>query len=346
MRWLQIRYVISRAGKPVLLSATLLGACGGHAVTVGGVDARTALAGPDAEPDVQQVTIPLAPVEPVSDTRPYVEPPKPVVPTPDDGTLAGLPNGCLDLSTVDAGVGNARAARVTMEWINDAAGRRASGTRGRIQIAPEIAGLVVGLPTVDLIEKSPDDAATPVISNIRGDGSSFVFDVAWPSESPDSVCWRNRDPSWTFRTTLRLRCGSQERTAQASTTVALCGVGGQSWASSGDPYTECATVCEMAPSPLVPATENDDLPLSAALRVNVRALVRAGDAVVLLADHPAKADLAHAWHVSAGTIECLDEDVVLWHLPASTEGPQLAQVAVTGRDLAAVASFRWTGQAA
>jgi hypothetical protein len=29
MRWLKISYVLSRAGRPILLSATLLGACAG-----------------------------------------------------------------------------------------------------------------------------------------------------------------------------------------------------------------------------------------------------------------------------------------------------------------------------
>ncbi len=345
MRRLQIRYVLSRAGRPILLSATLLGACGGRTVTVGGVDARSALAAPDANHDVQEITFVLPTVEPPSDAGSRVEPWRPVVPTPADGTLGSLPGGCIDLATMDAGVASSRVARVTMEWITDSAGHRTGGTRGRIQIAKETAGMVDGLPSVAVVDKTPKDAATPVLSNLRSDADGFLFDVDWTSGSPDDVCWDGDEPSWTFQTTLRLLCAGQEKTVQSSTTVALCGAGGRTWASSGDPCTECATVCEMAPCPLVPAATDDDLPLASALRLGLRALVRAGDALVLLADHVAKPDLDYAWHVSAGTIESLDNDLALWRLPTSATPPQLAQVAVTGRDLAAVASFRWTGQA-
>lgn len=347
MRRLKVRYVLSLAGRPVLLSATLLGACAGHAITVGGRDS-----GADARAsgqDVHEVEVSLPSADANQDAG-FVAPTLPVVPTPAGGTLATLPTGCIDLGAiVGAGVdvATARTARVTMEWTRSPYGPDARATLGRIRVAPEIAGLVVGTPTVELAEKTPAEASDPVISNVRRDVDGFTFDVAWTATAPNALCLNGQEPSWTFRTTLRLQCGGQERIVESSTTVALCDPTGSTWASSGESCQDCAVVCEMAPSPVLPASVGDDLPLASALSVSVSALVRAPEAVVLLAKHAARDGLDYAWQVSAGTLEQLDRDLVLWRLPAAAaDRAQLAQVAITGVDLAAVASFRWTRQVA
>jgi len=348
MRRLKVCYVLSSAGKPILLSATLLGACGSHPVTVGSLDAQAATDASALNQDVNEVLITLPPYDARGDVGVPV-PTGPVVATPAGGTLATLPDGCIDLGTAGLGadIAGSRTARVAMEWVTDSSGKRAPVTLGRIRIAPEIVSLMVGLPTVEVTAKSPASASDPVISNVRTDGNGFAFDAAWPSGAPNDACWNWQEPSWIFRTTLRLQCGGQERTVEASTTVALCGAGGRTWGSSGDACAECAQVCEMAPSPVVPAKADDDLPLASALSVALRALVRIDDAVVLLAEHAATGGLDYAWQVSAGTIEHLDRDVVLWRRPGSAgERVALAQVAITGTDLAAVASFRWDRQAA
>jgi hypothetical protein len=168
------------------------------------------------------------------------------------------------------------------------------------------------------------------------------------------ACEVGADADWAFRTTLTLRCGGQGRTVESFTTVALCGKGlygtdpKRTWASSGDVCGSCAAIiCEMAPSPLVPGSASDDLPLGAALDVVVRPLARVGGALVLLAEHAPKDLLTYDWQATAGTLDHLDQDVVLWRLPAATPtGAQLAQVAVSGTTLAAVASYRWDRQAA
>ena len=103
----------------------------------------------------------------------------------------------------------------------------------------------------------------------------------------------------------------------------------------------------MAPSPIVPSEGTDDLPLRSALAVTVRPLVRVGGAVVLLADHTPSESLTYDWQATAGTVEELDRDLVLWRLPAeASREPQLAQVAIAGAELAVVASYRWGAQAA
>jgi acetoin utilization deacetylase AcuC-like enzyme len=57
--------------------------------------------------------------------------------------------------------------------------------------------------------------------------------------------------------------------------------------------------------------------------------------------------LRYAWQATAGTIEQLDADVVLWRLPADTQAEDhLVQVAITDSDLATVASYRWNRRAA
>jgi hypothetical protein len=343
MRWLKISYVLSRAGRPILLSATLLGACAGSgkAIDAPGSGAPDAIG--DLKHDVQVIVIPLR-----LDGGSIVTPDARLVPSPSVDASALPLGGCLDIDAgVDAGLalGNSQAARVTMEWSGGATGAYGTTSLGHITIAPEIAGLVVGMPTVEVTSKSPDSAADPSISNLRADKDGFAFDVVWSPSGPGEICMIGVEPNWIFRTALRLQCGGQERVVESFTVVAICG--GYSWASSGDRCDECAVVCEMAPSPIVPRGVGDALPLGSALSVVIRPLVRVGGTLVLLANHAPRDGLAYAWQVSAGTIEQLDRDVVLWRLPcAGKKQAHIAQVAVTGEDLAAVASFRWDRPAA
>ncbi len=352
MRWLRIAYTLSRAGRPILLSATLLGGCGGGVIAR--PDARVDAASPfrldgsllrdtsiSVGEDGQVIVIPLEPYDAIrySDGRQVLSPAV-------DGSGSFYPE-CVDIDAgVDAGLAlpGGQAARVTMEWIGAPPSKT---TRGRVTIAPEIAGLVVGLPTVEVVERS-GQSAVPVIANVRPDQETFVFDVDWTS-NPAWSCLSGLDTHWVFRTTLRLECGGQERTVEALTTVALCmGATDQLyWASAGDECGECiASVCEMAPSPLVSATEGDDLPLGSSLGMLIRPVARVGGALVLLADHAPRAGLSYAWQTTAGTLEELAPDVVLWRPPVDSAVPQLAQVAVTGDHLATVASFRLDRRAA
>lgn len=333
MRWLRVSYVISRAGRPILLSATLLGGCGKAAVLTPPVDAPLADTASLVGPEVRDVVVPLSDGGP----PPYVpHPDGSVVPNPaiDGGSTSY--GECIDIDAgIDAGLGSSggQAARVTIAFASG------GGYIGRIAVAPELTDRVVGLPSVDVIDKrvgSPDAA----ISNLRADTGGFAFDVAWVGRDPGSVCFSGGDASWTFRTTLNLQCGGVVRVVEALTVVAMCG--DFQFASSGDVCEECVSVCEMAPSPLPPAGADDDLPLAAALELAIRPLVRVGGALVLLAEHARRPGLAYAWQATAGTLEQLDADLVLWQSPVADRGePPLCQVAVTGTDLAAVASYRW-----
>jgi hypothetical protein len=328
MRWLRVSYVISRAGRPILLSATLLGGCGSSAYR--SMDAPSTL-------DTRDLVIPLAPE--VLDTR-APGPDGPLVPNPAiDG---GNPSygECIDIDAgADAGLGlpNGQAARVTLDYAG-------SGEYlGRIAVAPQIADRLVGLPSVDVIDKHPD-APDAVISNMRADTRGFAFDVAWTGRAPDMLCFTGGDARWTFRTTLNVQCGDQVRAVEALTVVAMCG--NFQFASSGDLCEECVSVCEMAPSPLPPAGADDELPLASALDLVIRPLVRVGGAMVLVAQHAPRAGLGYTWHATGGTLEQLDQDVVLWRSPTADKGaPPLCQVAVTAADLAAVASYRWDRRA-
>lgn len=320
MRWLKITCKVSRAGVPVLLSATLLGSCA-RDETLGAL-------GADAQNDVQTIILHL-------DTGVMLGQDGPVLPYPDGASsiteCIGIDGGANDELVFASG----HAARITLAW----ADQSTMASVGRIEVAPEIAGIVVGTPSVELIGKAPLDASDPTMSNMRADNGGFAFDVTWSSWT-GNLCVNGVTAEWTFRTTLRLQCGGEERAVASDTTVWLCAH--NSWASSGDACEECAVVCEMAPSPIVPGQIGDDLPLASALNVVIRPRVRVGRDVVLVADHDAKDGLAYGWRVSAGTVEHLDRDVVLWRLPAADSGQvQLAQVAVTGDDLAAVASLRW-----
>ncbi len=319
MRWLKITCKVSRAGVPVLLSVTLLGSCA-RDETLGAL-------GADAQNDVQTIILRF-------DTGVMLGQDGPVLPYPDGASsiteCIGIDGGANGELVFASG----HAARITMAW----ADQSTMASVGRIEVAPEIAGIVVGIPTVELVGKAPPDASDPTMSNMRADNGGFAFDVTW-SSPPSYLCESGAGAEWTFRTTLRLQCGGEERAVASESNVRLCRGG---WASSGDVCDECAVVCEMAPSPIVPGQIGDDLPLASALNVVIRPRVRVGRDVVLVADHDAKDGLAYGWRVSAGTVEHLDRDVVLWRLPAADNGQvQLAQVAVTGDDLAAVASLRW-----
>jgi hypothetical protein len=342
MRWLKISYVISSAGRPVLLSATLLGACAGGSKAVDAPSFDASDAPIVIKTDVQEVVIRL-PLD-------VPGPEAPRVPFPDVDAQATPFTECIDIDAgADAGLlpAGAQAARVTMEWVGDGGTYNSNTTLGRITIAPEIVDLVIGIPTVDVVESDPSGDSVPSVSNVRPEQGGFAFDVTWGPQPPEWLChgsFQPYNPYWTFRATVRLRCGGQERVVESLTTVTLCGeYSPRTWASSGDVCNECAAIlCEMAPSPTLPGDADDPLPLGSAMDVVIRPLVRVGGALVLLADHAPRDGLGYAWQATTGTIEPLAADVVVWR-PQSPVAPResIAQVVVTGDELAAVASYRW-----
>jgi hypothetical protein len=141
---------------------------------------------------------------------------------------------------------------------------------------------------------------------------------------------------------LTVTCDSAAGTTQfvnVDSIMYLCGDDyAQTWVSSGDSCTECATICEMAPSPILPPAVEDRMPLAGALRLGIRTVARIGRSLLLLADHDAGTGRArYQWRVSAGVLTEVDRDLVVWTLP-DAPGEQFVQVAVEAADRAAVAT--------
>jgi hypothetical protein len=107
----------------------------------------------------------------------------------------------------------------------------------------------------------------------------------------------------------------------------------------------CRIIAEMAPSPIVPDSTGDPLPLSQVLRLRIVELARVANVVVLLAENDGGAGLEYEWQASAGKIEHLAPDVVAWTLEEGLAAPTI-HAAVWGSDAAAVASFAFNVEAA
>ena len=340
MRWLKVSYMLSRAGAPILLSATLASGCGethivGNGASDSGPDGRLVL----VPPKLDGGTVPPPSGLCTCEEWPFTF----TIPFPAEGAAATPGALCADVDGgYDAGlaVASGQAARVTMAW---ASGSDTPKTLGSVAIAPALAGKVVGVPTVVFVPAASSGDTQVTISNVRPEGTGFAFDAAW-SVAPAFQCAPS--DSWTFKTTLQLQCdGGGVRAVESSTNVRLCQDGfaqTKAWVSSGDTCNTCATICEMAPSPIVPAQADDNLPLGSALTVAIRALAKVGNALVLLAEHEGGTDMfSYDWRVSTGDVEILERDVALWRLPdGELDHVQMAQVAVVGAHAAAVASLR------
>jgi hypothetical protein len=101
----------------------------------------------------------------------------------------------------------------------------------------------------------------------------------------------------------------------------------------------------MAPSPILPGSIEDELPLAQALRLRIVELARIANTVVLLAEHDGGSGLDYEWLASVGQVERLAPDVVAWTLAEGQPDP-LIQAAVAGPSSVAVASFAFNERAA
>jgi hypothetical protein len=247
------------------------------------------------------------------------------VPIPSEGTPATLADVCASASSP---VLSASAARVTLAYDPASGGHRA---RGRIDVAADLRGAVIGLPFVTTLSGT--------ISAIRRDGDGYAFDVY--------VDWRYTPPdTWSigFATVLEIACGDAAdsiRLVQATTNLQLCLDGpDRVWRSSGEPCTSCyVSVCEMAPSPILPPRAGDGLPLARAIDLRLKCIGRVGPDLLLLAEHDAgDVETSYEWSASAGTLTMLDRDVAVWTLPDA--GTHVAQVGVLAGDGAAMATFQ------
>ena len=212
---------------------------------------------------------------------------------------------------------------------------------GFVAIDPALLPSVIGIPTISVMAAGDAQLKGMQVTNIMLAPGGFSFDAQWPLPfDVEPYGWTNM----TIKTTFVLGCDPQAmtvRVVEALTYVNLCIENKElAWVSSGDTCKACESVAEMAPSPIVPDKQGDDLPLGRALRLRIVALARIGASVILFAENDGGDGLAYTWHPSAGRIEQIANDIVLW-TPPSDFGEHIVQVAVHEEEAAAVATFSW-----
>jgi hypothetical protein len=228
-----------------------------------------------------------------------------------------------------------------------------SAPTGSIAIAPALKGLVVGTPTVDVIDATDPTLLKLAFENVRPSVDGFTFTTRATGATNFNVDGMTRI---TVRVSLEITCDGTVTAADAAqatqvvhavTDVHLCGDGRQApeWVSSGSVCTVCRIIAEMAPSPIVPDKAADELPLGRVLRARIIELARISNTVVLLAENDGGEGLEYEWHVSAGRVERLAPDVIAWTLAEGMAAPY-AQAAIWNADAAAVASFAFNTEAA
>ncbi|HKO92199.1 MAG TPA: hypothetical protein VJU61_13640, partial [Polyangiaceae bacterium] len=215
--------------------------------------------------------------------------------------------------------------------------------RGWVEIAPNLAERVLGVPEVRLASNDfiGLSASTPTPSG----AGRFELGVTWQGTTNRGFdSWRHLAASVRFEVACVPPEPSARRSVEARSDLYLCRESvATRWISSGEACTTCAIIAEMAPSPIVPMPRASELPLEQVLRLNVRTIAAVGHDLLVYAEHDGGADDAeYTWHPSAGELEELAKDVVLWRLPLGAE-PQLLQVVVEARSAVAVASVRFQG---
>jgi hypothetical protein len=234
-------------------------------------------------------------------------------------------------------VGSYRAARVTLAAVpGDAA-----AVTGRIEIDERIAAEIVGLPVVEVVESTHVDAVLTVSELVANPSGGYDFRASWAGPVQSSSFAPVRV---SVRTQLELRCApgsSVTRRVHALTEIYLCMEDYDDptpvWVSSGDTCIVCRVIAEMAPSPIVPDKQADDLPLARALRLRIVELARVSNSLVLLAENDGGEGLAYEWYPSEGRVEQLAPDIIAWTLEPGARAP-IIQVAVMSEHAAAVAS--------
>jgi hypothetical protein len=205
---------------------------------------------------------------------------------------------------------------------------------GQIDVPQDLQPLIVGTPSVTVVDNCYDVAKQAVVGDIKKNDRGYSFSVSW-SETLDRWC----SPVFTVTARLEMRCdNNQTKTVESVTYVNLCdGPDGFRFVSSGDQCTVCVEICEMVASPIVPRIRPDSLPLPQAFTAEIVPAAMLGRTVALFAEHRGgRGPLSYTWKVSGGTLSKKDTSDVLWELPQEP-GPHLIQVAIRDRDSAAVA---------
>ena len=212
---------------------------------------------------------------------------------------------------------------------------RGSPPRGR---SPRLEGKAHAAPTY------PRGLEQLRVSGLTPSGRAYRFRGTWATPQAPRNAYATGDEHLTVRIELVIRCGEksgQTRRVVALTHVYRCQEGRRwAWRSSGDECHRCVMICEMAPSPIIPANGADALPLAQAIRLRLRVVAELDGALVLLAEHALGPDrLSYEWRASGGQMLYTDKDIAVW-TRARQPGPHLLQVTAQMPGGAAVASLR------
>jgi hypothetical protein len=226
------------------------------------------------------------------------------------------------------------AARVTLTKYSPAL----ELAQGFVAIAPDVQKVLAGPPKISVKTANPPQLGKMQVSALTQLAGGYSFHATF--DGPLSL-----EPNgWVMlevEVELDIACdpsGTDIRTVTSRTEIHLCmGDADLEWVSSGDECTVCKIIAEMAPPPMLPDPVPDGLPMPRAFRLRVVELARVADSVLLFAENDAGAEARYDWQVSAGRLEHIAPDLVLW----TTASSGLLQVAVEHADGAAVASFDW-----
>lgn len=214
---------------------------------------------------------------------------------------------------------------------------------GRLEISSAIQEQLVGTPTISFADPHPEFLSGPDISDLEPAGSGvFTFHVTFNERA--NLYAGGGGVSVRAVVTFLLRCddtGDITRTVESNTNIWLCeGLGHPNWYSSGDVCPVCYDIAEMAPSPIIPTSNQEGTALPRALSLEVVPVASYGRTLCLVAEHSGSVGrVRYRWVASSGIVDQDDQGGAVWELPEQA-GPHLIQVVLSDRDSAAVASYR------
>ena len=213
---------------------------------------------------------------------------------------------------------------------------------GRVLLAAQLDGTVVGLPMIEVLDASHPSLLMFTVESVSPDPAGFAFRGRFADGVMLSVDGLTRV---TVRVSLQVMCPDAPQLVHSVTDAHLCGTDASDaeWVSSGSLCSVCRVIAEMAPSPIVPEGLSDGLPLSHVLRLRIVELARVSGSVVLLAEHDGGEGLDYDWRVTEGEVKRLSADVIAWTLPITAAAP-LVQVAAFGEHGAAVSSWAFNDE--
>lgn len=325
MRKLRIAVIASVAGGVPVLLATMLDACGGEVDPPEGtatLDGRASDSrSPSFDPDTSRPPPPPPPECLSGEIR--------TVDLPDAGDAATPEMLCA----VQPSPATTIAARVTLTDFS----QQQKTAKGFLAVPADLEPTILGTPVIAQLVPGSEHPFALDVTNVKKVAGGFEFAASW-----DAFPYCNQ--AIEIGATFEIACADGgTKIVQSRTRLDLCdgADGGLDWVSSGDQCCDCQIIAEMAPSPIVSDKKKDDLPLARVVRLRVLELARAGRQVLLFAENDAGADLEIEWSVSAGSLERVAPDVMVWTLPDDSDVPPFGQVAIWNDAGAAVENFVW-----